>query len=76
MYNIYYLILCLFSHQIECLSTTTSRSLIATSTLHGNIVVWDVETHLKVSDQYHKAFIFAAVCLFTVFCLLYIRILY
>jgi len=29
-------------------STTTSQYLIATSTLHGNIVVWDVETHLKV----------------------------
>jgi len=29
-------------------STTTSQHLIATSTLHGNVVVWDAETHLKV----------------------------
>jgi len=32
-------------------STTTSQHLIATSTLHGNIIVWDVETHLKVCKE-------------------------
>jgi len=37
-----------FAWQIECVSTTTSQHLIATSTLHGNVVVWDVETHMKV----------------------------
>ena len=34
--------------QIECLSTTGSEDYVATSTEHGNIVVWNLKRKMKV----------------------------
>jgi len=58
----YFIILFLMLWQIECVGTTTSQHLIATSTLNGNVVVWDVETHLKVCYHY-QVIIASLVCL-------------
>ena len=42
------------SDQIECTSTTSSDHLIATSTLHGNVVVWDFTRQLKVRGRQER----------------------
>ena len=37
--------------RIECISTTSSEDHFATSTLHGNVVVWDITRQLKVGHR-------------------------
>ena len=38
--------------QMECISATTSDDYFATSSLHGNVVVWNMTRQVKVGVVY------------------------